>query len=394
VNLRRPLTISAVAVLLSCLLYACTEDSGSTSSAAGCVVAPAASILPPEGVLFGVNLDWGNETLQQYATDLGHAPAVTVAFVGVPFVEEDQRNVMSAVAQIRAVGGSLLLTLEPSGGLSTVTDSVALDIAQFSAEINEAGVPVIIRFAHEMNGSWYAWGQQPIEYIAAFRRVATAVHNAAPGSSMMWAPNGADGYPFTGGASTAQAGSDDFAELDTDGDGTITLADDPYAPYYPGDDAVDWVGMSLYHWGSMYPWGENELPEPGKFAAQLTGTYVGTQGDSSMAPDFYQVYGVDHAKPVAIPETAAMVVPRGDPEGELAIKQQWWRQVFSSDFTTRFPQVKMINWFEWTKDEPEVGAVVEWSAIGSAASRATFTADLPPWLVYASGRTTCAAPAK
>jgi hypothetical protein len=357
-------------------------------------VALAASMVPAEGVLFGVNLDWGNETLQQYATDLGHAPAVSVAFVGLPFLEEDRVNVMSAVAQIRAVGGSLLLTLEPNGGLSTVTDAVASDIALLSAEINEAGVPVIIRFAHEMNGSWYAWGQQPTEYIAAFRRVATAVHDTAPGSAMMWAPNGADGYPFTGGISTALPGSEDFAVLDANADGVITLADDPYAPYYPGDDAVDWVGMSLYHWGSTYPWGENELPEAGKLAAQLTGTYVGTQGDSSAASDFYQVYGVDHAKPVAIPETAAMVVPRGDPVGELAVKQQWWRQAFSSNFTTRFPEVKMINWFEWTKDEPEVGAVVDWSAVNSAPSRAAFTADLPSWLVYASGGTACTTPAR
>lgn len=50
------------------------------------------------------------------------------------------------------------------------------------------------------------------------------------------------------------------------------MQDDAYAPYYPGDEAVDWVGMPLYHWGSRYPWGENELPEPNKLAEQLLGT--------------------------------------------------------------------------------------------------------------------------
>ncbi len=40
--------------------------------------------------------------------------------------------------------------------------------------------------------------------------------------------------------------------------GTLSLAFlrlllDPYAPYYPGDAATDWVGMSLFHWGSGYP---------------------------------------------------------------------------------------------------------------------------------------------
>ena len=28
----------------------------------------------------------------------------------------------------------------------------------------------------------------------------------------------------------------------------LTMTDDPYLPYYPGDDAVDWVGISLFHW--------------------------------------------------------------------------------------------------------------------------------------------------
>jgi hypothetical protein len=41
----------------------------------------------------------------------------------------------------------------------------------------------------------------------------------------------------------------DRAALDTNGDGQLTQADDPYAPYYPGDDFVDWIGLSLYYKG-------------------------------------------------------------------------------------------------------------------------------------------------
>lgn len=88
----------------------------------------------------------------------------------------------------------------------------------------------------------------------------------------MWAPNYGGGYPFAGGQHQAAAGTPEYLELDTDHDGTVTGADDPYARYYPGDDAADWVGMSLYHWGSVYPWGVNVVPEEGKFLQQLTGT--------------------------------------------------------------------------------------------------------------------------
>ncbi|SMH43472.1 Glycosyl hydrolase family 26 [Rathayibacter oskolensis] len=356
---------------------------------AACVVRPAAQIVPEQGALFGVNLDWGSQTIEEYSRHLGQRPAVAVAFADLPFTDVEREEVRSAAAQLRVNGGTLLLTLESIDGLAAVTDAVASDIARLAASVNQTGVPVIIRFAHEMNGSWYAWGQQPAAYVEAFRRVAEAVHTEAPGTAMMWAPNNADGYPFEGGVSAAQPGTADFALLDTTRDGALSLDDDPYAPYYPGDDAVDWVGMSLYHWGSAHPWGENEMPEEGKFAAQLTGTYDGAAGDESAAPDFYETYGVEHGKPVAIPETAALVVPRGDPAGELAIKQAWWRQVLSAETAARFPNLKMINWFEWEKFEPEVRDEVSWSVVEDEQTRRAFRADLPAGLVYSDLAVRC-----
>ncbi|WP_082485485.1 glycoside hydrolase family 26 protein [Rathayibacter sp. Leaf296] len=381
------------ALALAAAVSALAGCSGSSAEAiASCVVRPAAEILPTEGTLFGVNLDWGAETLKEYSAALGERPSVAVAFADLPLTAGERDEVHAAAEQLRVNGGTLLLTLESIGGLAAVTDDVAADIADLTAAVNERGVPVIVRFAHEMNGSWYAWGQQPAAYVETFRRVAAAVHADAPGSAMMWAPNSAEGYPFEGGASAAQPGTADFALLDTTGDGVLTLDDDPYAPYYPGDDAVDWVGMSLYHWGSAHPWGENELPEPGKFAAQLTGTYSGAAGDETAAPDFYQTYGVEHGKPVAIPETAALVVPRGDPAGELAIKQAWWRQVLSEDVATRFPNIRMINWFEWDKFEPEVQDEVHWSVLDDDETRRAFRADLPDGLVYSDLSERCTTP--
>jgi len=354
-----------------------------------CVVRPAAELVPETGALLGVNLDWGTESLAEYADKLGHRPSVAVSFSDIPMSDDEESNVRDAAEQVRDNGGILLLTLEPHDGLAAVTPAVAERLTALLAEINGTGVPVIVRFGHEMNGSWYEWGQQPTAYIAAFRMLAEAVREGAPGSGTMWAPNNAGGYPFAGGRSTAEPGSPDFALLDTDGDGTLTIADDAYAPYYPGDDVVDWVGMSLYHWGSSHPWGENEMPEEGKFAAQLTGTYNGLGGDETAAPDFYQTYAVEHGKPLAIPETASLVVPGGDEQQELAIKQSWWQQVLSDDIPDRFPQLKMINWFEWDKVEPEVGGEVRWSVANRAGTRDAFLGDLPAWLVPAAAPEEC-----
>ena len=347
-----------------------------------CVVLDRGSLVPPEGALFGVNLDLAAKPLSAYASDLGHKPAVSVSFTGFPYTGEERADLLRAVEQIRADGQMMLLTLEPMNGLEAVTPEAAAALARDLAEFNDDGVPVIVRFAHEMNGSWYPWSQQPSRYIDAFRTMAAAVHSLAPGSAMMWAPNYGGGYPFAGGQYEAKPGTADFTALDTDTDGTLSMNDDAYAPYYPGDQAVDWVGMSLYHWGADYPWGENELPEPGKFVDQLTGSYTGANGDDSLLPDFYQVYGEAHGKPVAVPETAALFAPGAGGEGELAIKQAWWGQLFEPATTRRFPQLKMINWFEWDKEEVEVKGRVDWTVTNTPAVRDAFTAGLPDWLRY------------
>jgi len=48
----------------------------------------------------------------------------------------------------------------------------------------------------------------------------------------------------------------------------------------------------------------------------------------------------------------------------------------------RFPMLKMINWFEWNKDEVEVGESSTWRTLHSPTTRPAFVADLPKWLTY------------
>lgn len=354
----------------------------SLPTARACRVLDRAALAPTTGALFGVNLDWRAKSLERYAFDLRHKPAVSVSFTGFPYTEEEKTELQRAVVQIRANGQMMLLTLEPANGLSEVTAESAETLARDLAEFNDDGVPVVVRFGPQMNGSWYPWSQQPARYIEAFRTLAGAVHTLAPGSAMMWAPNYGGGDQLGGGQYEVQPGTADFTSLDTDADGALTMSDDAYAPYYPGDDAVDWVGMSLYHWGGEYPWGENELPEPNKFANQLTGNYSGANGDDTQLPDFYEVYGEVHGKPVAIPETAALFAPAAGGEGELAIKQAWWNQLFAPATAARFPQLKMINWFEWDREEEEARGRVDWTVTNTPAVRDAFVAALPDWLRY------------
>lgn len=320
-----------------------------------------ARLEPEQGVYFGVSLRWDQDSLSAYRSRFGHGPAVAVRFFCLPLCEGESVALEEFISQVARENSAALLTMEPYEGLEAVTPAVAEQLALRLAAYNSAGVPIFLRFAHEMNGSWYPWAQNPAAYRAAYRRVAEAIRQHAPMTAMLWAPNYGGGYPFTGGVYEAKPGTDAFAELDTNDDGVLNMADDMYEPYYPGDDVVDWVGMSLYHWGSTYPWFENEIPEAGKFHAQLRGEYNGLNGDDRAAPDFYEQYGVTRGKPVAIPETAAMYNTETGGADERVMKQTWWRQVFSDETFTDFPQVKLISWFEVRKQETEIqNKVVNW----------------------------------
>jgi hypothetical protein len=52
-------------------------------------------------------------------------------------------------------------------------------------------------------------------------------------------------YRRGAGRLAAKPGTASYAAMDTNGDGVVSDLDDPYAPYYPGDAHVDWVGMSV-----------------------------------------------------------------------------------------------------------------------------------------------------
>jgi hypothetical protein len=106
------------------------------------------------------------------------------------------------------------------------------------------GVPVFLRYGPEMNGNWMEhFGQRPSLYIPSFQKLASYVHRLTNLTAMVWAPNVGSGYPFTSSEYnyvTPKPGSVDFNSLDTNRDGVLNNNDDPYLPYYPGDQYVDW----------------------------------------------------------------------------------------------------------------------------------------------------------
>jgi hypothetical protein len=78
------------------------------------------------------------------------------------------------------------------------------------------------------------------------------------------------GYPYKEGNPRSLYSSDwRFPYLDTNRDGDFNALDDPYSAYYPGDDVVDWVSLSVFYRG---PIGPNQGPLPMR---SLNRTFLG-----------------------------------------------------------------------------------------------------------------------
>ena len=339
--------------------------------------------LPGRGrAYYGVQLDWRHESPLTYARRLGHVPAIYGEYAAFPITPATESKLTREAQEARRLGAALMLSVMPQGGLGTVTPASASRFACSIRTLTQT-TGVLVRFAQEMNGSWAPWGQQPHAFVTAFRMVADAIHSIAPRASLAWAPNEGTNYPWPGGVRSPRPGTLEFRQLDTDHDGDLDARDDPYAPYYPGNRYVDWVGLTVDHWGYVWPWDRNVVPEAGSFVAKIEGAYDGSSGDWRSIPNFYARYAVADHKPFMIAETSALYLPEvKSGASDLAIKRAWWRQVLGSHVVSEFPDLKAIMWFEYDKVEGN-GEYISWSVMRSARLVRAFRRDLPRWLKWA-----------
>ncbi|KAJ3103122.1 hypothetical protein HDU96_009393 [Phlyctochytrium bullatum] len=214
---------------------------------------------------------------------------------------------------------------------------------------------VMLRFAPEMNGYWFkAYSQRPTAWKNAYRRIVDAVRARTNRVAFVWSPNAANGYPF---GSTNGIPGAEMSALDTNGDGRLTLADDPFGPYWPGEDYVDWVGISLY-WKGSDGVTANDVPPADYFEQLIFGSDTFKVNRTF---SLYRDYCERFNKPMVISEGNAafhttLVPTTGTPTplptgaGHLALARAFWRSaITNASFLSRFPRVKMFNLFEYIK---------------------------------------------
>ncbi|WP_323959565.1 glycosyl hydrolase [Arthrobacter sp. JZ12] len=359
-------------------------SAGTATSPAGSAEASGSAEAPTElaeGRYFGAELEWSTADAGSYSEDVGISPSFLTRPFAYPLDDTLKEDLRSTAQQVAEMGALAVVTLEPSVPLGELTAEDAEQLAEVLQDAGEEyGTAFFIRFAPEMNGTWFEWGQQPEEYVAAFRTVAEVVHAQVPSAAMLWAPSYASGYPFTEAyGALDERGEGTLEALDTNGNELVDFGDDPYAPYYPGDDAVDWVGLTMYHYGSYQPGrvAENDddrdysgsivtsvLPEEDKFATQLEGSY----GLPPQAPqvNFAKEYAAERGKRFFI-QTAALYDPEDpDTADEVEIKTAWLNQLFDPAIAKEYPEIGMIAWLEDVRTEPEAeDRTVDWRLGGN-----------------------------
>jgi hypothetical protein len=144
----------------------------------------------------------------------------------------------------------------------------------------------------------------------------------------------------------------DFELLDTNKDGKIDWRDDPYSGYYPGDEYVDWVGISIY-WVPNDHTGFNVLPYDNFFHDCLVGRgstikKIFPEVDGLLNRNFYKNFAFDKNKPMMISETGAPFYTNHAVNATAAdIVGNWYTQIFTN--LDSFPLIKNFNQFEERK---------------------------------------------
>jgi hypothetical protein len=275
--------------------------------------------LKPPAPYFGLTTPqapWSRSELNSLAAKAGAHPTMIQFFVN--WTQEFRPDAVSMCYSQHALP---LLSWEPWAGvkygqsqptfaLRRIT-SGAYDayITKFARGIRDQRWPVVLSFAHEMNGTWYPWsesrsGNRPGEYVQAWRHVHDIFTTVgATNVIWVWSPNIVRAVPL------------------------VSLAD-----LYPGDSYVDWSGMVGYDYGEPTA---GEVFDP----------------TIALIREFTR-------KPLLIAETAAEPGP---------VKAAWTASLFP--WLRKHRDVVGFTWFELSRAE---GAVRDWRFSADPSTQRAF----------------------
>lgn len=243
------------------------------------LVATQVQAAPPGDLTFGV-YDPEGVFSEDYDVSIEH--------LFLPWEDVFLPSLLQADAYARSRGRSVLVTIEPwtwnrserNNPESLIEGITSGEYDQYMAAIcsvlNVFESPVTVRWAQEMDDAsgqfiWANW--EPAQYVSAYQRMVDICRAKAPEINYLWSPLG-------------------YANL---------------AEYYPGDDYVDLVGVSVF---GLQDWEKSVLGQELSFADILRPRYervegfgkpvivaeLGYSGDEAYMSSWAEAVRADHAE--------------------------------------------------------------------------------------------------
>ncbi|MBW1788883.1 MAG: hypothetical protein JRK53_20080 [Deltaproteobacteria bacterium] len=195
-------------------------------------------------------------------------------------------------------------------------------ICAFAKALKEFPRGIYLRPMHEMNGNWYPWcgtvnGNTVESFALAWRHIQNLVAAETESQvSWVWSPY-ARSYP------------DDRSNSIED--------------YFPGDSAVDWIGLDGYNWGKS--------------------------ADTSTWQSFEEIFSDSYATATRISRRPIMIAETACAEAG-GNKAQWITNACQA-LKMRFQRIEILIWFDHNKER-------NWEIASSAAALGAFQGFADP----------------
>ncbi len=334
---RRPLRAAALAVV--CLA------AGATAGTAG-----AAEIFEPADgqVISGVAPEYGPEKVAAFAKLTGQP---SVAIYGRysnylepfgPILKDVKKTSSAGLISWRLIAKS---SSQPGGNMQSISNG-AIDkyIADQAAEARAFGRPLFLRPWWEINGDWFVWStydsrgnQRPGNSPALFRKAWQRARIIFDGGtrSAVNARLAKVGLPGLTISASSLPATTNVAWVWSLTKGGVKWPDKPHdtIDYYPGDEYVDWVGMTFHQYGD----------KTHAFYASQTSN---RKDPLARADDIYAEFSGRRGKPFMIGEWGIASKPLGNGDNPQYIADQ----------------------FAWIKSHPMVKAQVYFERVAGSTS--------------------------
>ncbi|CAN5475222.1 glycosyl hydrolase [soil metagenome] len=210
------------------------------------------------------------------------------------------------------------------------------ELHKWAADAGKTGIPLMIEFGTEVNGNWFPWSgiwnggrtksfgdkdlaDGPEKFRETYRHIIDIFRDEkAYNITWVYHPNG------------VSAPDESWNSVDA---------------YYPGDDYIDWIGVSVY--GSQHP-----------------GTYW-YEFDDIMSKSYNSMKKISTNKPMAVFEFGVTEDPT------VGNKAEWIVSALSSFISRRYPLIKAISYFQ-TDFKNSDGTITDLKINSSESSQSAY----------------------